>query len=645
MRGVRALAGAALLSFCAVAGALDHAAAQPLAAAPAQAKVEDEHWREMVISEELIYLLGPPLKALAKGIVRDRVLPDEHTRELFTRPTEVVDVRAGALAAAQPIGGGRLAAVEVAATALEPARRDAAHLWAAILDEFSSFDDAKFAIARGDFLGGGHSYFATDALFTARGTLRSGGRAALEGHVEIRWDGGGPPVAGAPSEWKIGAWKTASMRLVRSASPLFAEALDQALPDTSQRARARRSLHEEKARDKIRNLATFVNPHRYFFVGSQDRHPGVAVVDINGDGFDDIYVMARWGANQLLVSRGDGTFSERAADYGLDVVDHCSAAVFADFDNDGDADVVIGRTMVPSLYLENRDGHFFDRSAQVFPGESLPSLVSAVNAVDYDGDGLLDVYFSTYAAQMLVFDLKLFQARNPGKVAPPALLDEFLPAADAQRVSEAVRTRGAHIYMSLPGPPNVLLKNRGATFARDTAAGPAAALRNTYAAAWSDYDRDGDTDVYLAHDFAPNQMLRNDGGRFVDVTEATRTADIGFGMGVGWGDYDRDGRQDLYVSNMYSKAGRRITAQFPTLDGRLQKMARGNTLFRNVGDTLSGDRFEHVSGLAAPLLKVEAAGWSWGGQFADFDNDGYLDLYVLSGYYTAPADVAVEVDT
>ena len=49
--------------------------------------------------------------------------------------------------------------------------------------------------------------------------------------------------------------------------------------------------------------------------------------------------------------------------------------------------------------------------------------------------------------------------------------------------------------------------------------------------------------------------------------------------------------------------------------------------------------------MKAPALMVEKAGWSWGGQFLDFDNDGHLDIYALSGYYTAPKDVAIPVDT
>ena len=110
-------------------------------------------------------------------------------------------------------------------------------------------------------------------------------------------------------------------------------------------------------------------------------------------------------------------------------------------------------------------------------------------------------------------------------------------------------------------------------------------------------------------------------------------------MGASWGDYDNDGRPDLYVSNMYSKAGRRILAEFPEMDPRFPRMARGNSLFHN-----ESARFRNVSGIEPPALLVEKAGWSWGGHFADFDNDGYLDIYALSGYFTAPREFEVPFD-
>jgi hypothetical protein len=190
------------------------------------------------------------------------------------------------------------------------------------------------------------------------------------------------------------------------------------------------------------------------------------------------------------------------------------------------------------------------------------------------------------------------------------------------------------------GPPNVLLKNQGGgrfVRVRDNGLN---LFKNSYQATWADYDNDGDVDLYVANDFAPNNLYRNDGvDGFSDVTEETGTADVGFGMGASWGDFDEDGLQDLYVTNMHSSAGLRITAQLDEAAPNLQRLARGNTLFRN-----DPDGFEHVSSLEPPGLLVESAGWGWGGQFVDLDNDSDLDIYALSGYYTAPWQVGLPID-
>ena len=187
----------------------------------------------------------------------------------------------------------------------------------------------------------------------------------------------------------------------------------------------------------------------------------------------------------------------------------------------------------------------------------------------------------------------------------------------------------------------MLLVNRGGGRFEVAPQSPQLAIwRNTLQATWADFDEDGDPDLYVANDWAGDNLFRNDGSRgFVDVTEEMGTTEFGFAMGVSWGDYDLDGRQDLYVSNMYSKAGRRITAQISELNPSYNRSVDGNYLYRGA------DRgFELVSGLKKPKLTVAEAGWSWGGQFADLDNDGYLDLYVLSGYFTAPDEFASDVD-
>ncbi|MCA9211690.1 MAG: VCBS repeat-containing protein, partial [Planctomycetales bacterium] len=148
------------------------------------------------------------------------------------------------------------------------------------------------------------------------------------------------------------------------------------------------------------------------------------------------------------------------------------------------------------------------------------------------------------------------------------------------------------------------------------------------------YDNDGDQDLYVANDFGRNNLYRNEGGRFVDVAAAAGVEDMSAGMSVSWGDYDRDGLIDLYVGNMFSSAGNRITYQRRFRDdpsnelrAKFQRHARGNTLFRNLGD----GSFEDVS----VASNVEMGRWSWGSNFVDFNNDGWDDLLVGNGMVTS----------
>jgi hypothetical protein len=91
---------------------------------------------------------------------------------------------------------------------------------------------------------------------------------------------------------------------------------------------------------------------------------------------------------------------------------------------------------------------------------------------------------------------------------------------------------------------------------------------------------------------------------------------------------------------MYSRAGHRILKKFPDADERIKTSSRGNFLFRN----LDG-KFEQVAGFDESDQHVSKVGWSYGGQFADFDNDSNLDIYVPSGYYTPPPQIRLPGDS
>lgn len=568
--------------------------------------------------------------------------PDAHARALFAPEVSACDLVPEGPEEALPLGGGL---VRSRTWGVDPAMVTSSREDLALLEPFFErvdyLDHGKFYFWRGAFRD--EATFVSEMGISALARMLSGEWASLGGKLEVVWTRDGAEDGEEPI-WSVSEFRLQELHSIESERKLFREDLDRALPDPETRAEARRSVHEEMV------IARALDPNwdapQWFTREATDRHPGLAVVDWNGDGFDDIYVLSRWNTNLFLENQGDGTFLERGAELGLDLDGRSSSAVFCDLDNDGDPDCVVGRTLARSRVFENTGDGFRDVSAAF--GDALPFCVSSVSAVDVDSDGLLDLYFSTYAARMIHQEMGKGGAMDPssgdlGSVSEGAFLRGYLPDGDAEELYRRYRTIG-HPILDRPGPPNVLLRNRGggpANFepVRD-GAGDVAVWRNTFQTTFVDWDGDGDQDAYVANDFAPNNFLRNDGGKFVDVTEETGTADVGFGMGADFGDYNNDGTLDLYVTNMFSKAGRRITSQIATLDPRFAEFARGNSLFRGEGGS-----FEKVSGLAPPALQVEKAGWSWGGQFLDIDNDGYLDVHALSGHFTAPKEIAIPVDT
>ena len=618
-----------------------------LACAPALSlRAPPPEWGRMIASEEAILQVTSEVKRLDHSVLNLQ-LPDESTRGLFGDLVEILDLTSVELTSLGPLGtvglssggdlgsqgdagsGGDLRSGGDAGTRRQVSRAELA-LWRPLLDQVEFFEHAAFHVIRGRLLvdesdrpeTGESDRLETEVGFEALARVAER-RIWVRANVTIVWAGGPSLVEGGPPTWSIVGWRSGALTTMSVDRPLFAEVLDHAL-EPEALAEARRSIHEELIVEYMLDPEAFEAPTPFFEIPSADRHPGLAVVDLDRDGFDDVYVLARWGPNQFFRNRGNGTFEEIAEQIGLDIEGHTSSALFADFDNDGDSDVFLGRTLQPSVYMINEGGRFVDRSVQLVDGP-LPALASAVSAADYDNDGLLDLYVSTFAAAM--------RFRGEAQTA-------FLPDGDALELFRLRLSGEDHVMRNRFGPPNVLFKNLGGGRLGRVEDTPVKLFKNSYQSTWGDYDNDGDMDLYVANDFAANNLYRNDGvGGFTDVTEETGTADMGFGMGASWGDFDEDGLQDLYVTNMYSKAGLRITAQLDEAAPNFERMAHGNTLFRN-----DGDGFERVSSLERPGLLVEAAGWGWGSQFVDLDNDSDLDLYALSGYYTAPPAVALPID-
>ena len=572
--------------------------------------------QKIVNSEELLLDLTKKLKHLSRSAANLQ-LPDPLASKIFADSVQVD-------------GDLEFSAAEFTWKSNDESSVHAASelsLWSSLFENCDYLENVKFYNIDGGFSDPELTKFKTKVGFEALATISQGDLASLRAELEVGWTS---KTGSTSIDWLIDSWKLSKFTVERSKQLYFKDVLADCVATKSAVASATRSKHHRLTSHLLNGGDYFLQPgvkYPFFFPDVTLEHPGVSIVDIDQDGWEDIFVAMQYDSNLLFHNQGDGTFVEAAAKFGLAIKGDCTCALFADFDNDGDPDVFIGRGRRESIYLTNRNGQFVESNQLI--DRPLPAMVSSISAADYNSDGQLDVYFSTYSP----IEAEYENNRTPQWV------ELFLTEDQSQEYKRL--QKDAHAFLSRTGPPNLLLQNSGGgKFATSSSNTTLELWKMTFQASWHDFDDDGDPDLYVANDYHSDNFFRNDGeAGFVDITDETGLNQMGFGMGVSFGDYDHDGQTDIYVSNMFSKAGQRILSQVEEIDTRFKEMAKGNFLFRK-----TAGRYELVSGLQRPAMQVSKAGWSWGGQFADFDNDGYRDIYVVNGYYTAPDDIAVEVD-
>ncbi len=337
-------------------------------------------------------------------------------------------------------------------------------------------------------------------------------------------------------------------------------------------------------------------------------HPGVLLVDVDGDGAVDVIVPGR--RPRLFLNDGTGHFRDATAGSGLDLLPdmEASGGVAADVDGDGLPDLFLTNHVSPCHMLKNLGhGKFREVTAEWgLAGLSGP-FTSAV-FFDADRDGRIDLFVACYG-----------DARKTG----PAY-DGFNGVGD--RFFRNVE-RGGHPF-----------------FVDETTASGLGDTGWGFAVSACDVDDDGDDDLYVANDFGFNAFFENRSTpghpRFVNTAKASGVEDEGYGMGCTWGDFDGDGRWDLHVADYWTPylwVLRDSRWPMPAMPGSflarpivariMTRRTRGDGLFRNVG----GMRFERVSERAG----VADGGWAWGTEFVDLDGKGREDLLVVNGMYRA----------
>lgn len=592
-----------------------------------ESAVSDAKVEQLVRVEDLILDLTPKLNELAKWLQREKDKPIQPPKWLaqldFEARADSVDVfeilKHGGNDGLYP------SYISTATVPASNAAQDSRNPFHSLQEQLPPWRDVKFGVTFAEFTESenGERFVMHTKLVATSGQKPIYGVKSVQ---HLTWK----PVG---KDWILETWQQIGIHVIRSPHPLFESVTREAIPDFETFAETQRSYHEEILRGAMMTGQTEIYDTAYLpFVDPNSTHvlPSVSVVDLDDDGWDDLFISARWGPTQFLRNQGDGTFVDQTDEVGLRFPGVVNCSLFVDFDNDGDKDALIGRALEPAVYLRNENGKFRDVTA-THSDLGQRYMVSAVSASDINRDGLVDLYLSTYGAI--------------GDNRTESWEEKFLNAQDRENL-RGKQNRG-HMWLDYAGPPNVIVMNRGKGVLETVPVDEVVSQwHNSYQTAWADFDSDGDDDLFVCNDFAPPSFLINDTPQGADqplFRDGTNSAFPGgmtsYSMGVSWADFDVDGDLDLYVSNMYSKAGKRILKQLDSKDERMKFSAAGNFLFEN-----NDGEFLQRAGNGPGDLHVNEVGWSYGGQFADFDNDGYPDLYVPSGYFSAPKAFATQVD-
>lgn len=357
-----------------------------------------------------------------------------------------------------------------------------------------------------------------------------------------------------------------------------------------------------------------LNIHNYPFMYNGG---GVGIGDINNDGLPDIFFTGNMVSSRLYLNKGGMQFEDITESAGVETDRWASGVSMVDINTDGYLDIYVSvvspehsapeeRTNL--LFVNNGDTTFTESAADYNIATTDFTTQSAF--LDYDRDGDLDLYLLNHSPGSF--------ARNEGLRTPTALFGVTSTSYD-----ELYRNEGNGNFTKVTAEAGI---------SREEGFGLGVAV--------SDINRDGWPDLYISNDILPDDKLyiNNRDGTFTDMTDEYLKHTSFAGMGVDVADFNNDGRPDIFQVDMMPEAYRERKTMSGGISYQHYSLMRSrgyfyqysmNTLQLNNGFNKSG---YNVFSEIARLAGVGYTNWSWSALFGDYDNDGYKDLMITTGF-------------